>query len=170
MADWRIEHLDHSHERDDFSCGNAALDVFLQKLSRQYEKRHLGRTYVAVRGGERRVFGYYTLASASVAVEKLPPSAARKLPHHPIPTILLARLAVDQTAKGQGLGKLLLFDGLHRSQLLAGELGVLGVVVEAIDAEAQAFYQKYGFEAPTDDPRHLYLPMVTIDALFPTSR
>jgi GNAT superfamily N-acetyltransferase len=166
MADWQVEPLDRSHERDEFACGKAPLDNFLRTLVSQYEKRRLGRTYVAVRPGEKRVCGYYTLASGAVSFENLPEKASKKLPRHPVPVVLLARLAIDQTVQGQGLGGWLLANALRRCLSLAGQLGVHAVEVDAIDEQAKAFYEKYGFVALRDNPLHLYLPVTTIEDAF----
>jgi GNAT superfamily N-acetyltransferase len=166
MAEWTIEPLNRSHERSEFCCGKVPLDNFLRTLVSQYEKRRLGRTYVAVRSGEPRVLGYYTLASGSVSFANLPEKAAKKLPRHPVPVVLLARLAVDQAARGQGLGRLLLVDALRRCLSLANHLGIHAVEVDAIDDEAKAFYAKYGFVPLQDQPLHLYLPIATIEDAF----
>jgi GNAT superfamily N-acetyltransferase len=163
MADWRIERLDRTHERGEFCCGKAPLDAFLRSLVSQYEKRNLGRTYVAVKEGEKRVYGYYTLASSAVPFAHVPTKIARKLPRHPVPVALLARLAVDQAAQGQGLGAELLIDALRRCRELAAALGIFAVEVLAIDDEARRFYEKYGFTSLVDDERHLYLPMKTLE-------
>jgi GNAT superfamily N-acetyltransferase len=166
MAEWSVEPLDRSHERAEFACGKGPLDNFLRSLVSQYEKRRLGRTYVAVRPGEKRVLGYDTLASGAVSFENLPQPATRKLPRHPVPVILLARLAVDQSAQGQGLGGFLLADALRRCLSLAGQLGVHAVEVDAVDDQARAFYERYGFVALQDDPLHLYLPVATVEDAF----
>src|SRR5437588_9239854 len=163
MAEWTIEPLNRSHERSEFCCGKSPLDNFLRSLVSQYEKRRLGRTYVAVRPGEKQVLGYYTLASGAVPFAHLPGRMAKKLPRHPVPVVLLARLAVDQSVQGQGLGGLLLADALRRCLGLADQLGVHAVEVDAIDEEARAFYEKYGFTALQDDPLHLYLPLASIE-------
>ncbi len=166
MDDWVVEVLDRSHQRGEFVCGRNALDTFLQSLVSQYEKRRLGRTYVAVRPGKKRVWGYYTLASGAVSFKNLPQKASRKLPHHPIPVILLARLAVDQSVQGQGLGGLLVVDALRRCLSLAEQLGVHAVEVDAIDQAAKTFYEKYGFVQLQDHPLHLYLAIATIANAF----
>jgi GNAT superfamily N-acetyltransferase len=166
VAEWVIEALDRGHDRTQFRCGKAPLDTFLHSLVGQYEKRRLGRTYVAVRRGAKQVAGYYTLASGAVSFENLPPKAARKLPRHPVPVVLLARLAVDQSAQGHGLGRLLLVDALRRCLSLAGQLAIHAVEVDAIDESAQAFYAKYGFVALQDNPLHLYLPLATVADAF----
>jgi GNAT superfamily N-acetyltransferase len=162
--------LDRTHERAEFSCGKGPLDYFLRSLVSQYEKRRLGRTYVVVRPGEKRVLGYYTLASGAVSFETLPDEAAKKLPRHPVPVILLARLAVDQCAQGQGLGGFLLVDALRRSMHLAEQLGVHAVQVDAIDEDARAFYQRFGFLPLRDNALHLYLPIATVEQTFPDSK
>lgn len=166
MAEWIIERLNASHDRTDFQSGTAPLDHFLRALVSQYEKRRLGRTYVAVHPGATRVDGYYTLASGAVSFENLPGKMARKLPRHPIPVVLLARLAVDQPAQGAGLGQRLVLDALQRCLGLADQLGIHAVAVDAIDDRARTFYERYGFCALADDPRHLYLPVATIEDAF----
>lgn len=162
MDDWRIEPLGREHDRAAFSCGKPPLDDFIRRLVSQYEKRNLGRTYVAVRPGEARVCGYYTLASGAVAFEHLPEASAQKLPRHPVPVVLLARLAVDQTEQGRGLGERLLIDALRRCLELANRLGIHAVEVDAIDQPARAFYEKYGFVPLLDRELHLFLPIATI--------
>jgi GNAT superfamily N-acetyltransferase len=166
MPDWLIERLDRSHDRAGFACGKPPLDEFIRRLVSQYEKRNLGRTFVAVPSGEKRVSGYYTLASGSVSFANLPEDTARKLPRHPVPVVLLGRLAVDQTAQGKGLGERLLLDALRRCLALADELGVYAVEVNAIDPQAKAFYARYGFVPLLDNELHLFLPVATIRQAF----
>jgi GNAT superfamily N-acetyltransferase len=166
VAEWSIERLGRSHQRGEFSCGKGPLDNFLRSLVSQYEKRRLGRTYVAVRPGEKQVLGYYTLAAGAVSFENLPEKATKKLPRHPVPVIMLARLAVDESVQGQGLGGFLLEDALRRCLALEEQLGVHAIEVDAIDEQAKAFYEKYGFVALLDDPLHLYLPMATVEDAF----
>jgi GNAT superfamily N-acetyltransferase len=162
MADWQIERLERGHVRDAFSCGKPPLDEFIHRLVSQYEKRTLGRTYVAVRPGDKQVLGYYTLASGALSYQNLPESSARRLPRHPVPVILLARLAVDQSVQGKGWGEGLLVDALQRGLDLADKLGIHAVEVDAIDQQAKAFYEKYGFAPLLDNEFHLFLPTATI--------
>lgn len=166
MSEWRIERVSRSHDRSEFSCGKTPLDDFIRRFVTQYEKRDLGRTFVAVGEGQTRIGGYYTLASSSVIFEHLPEAAARTLPKHPVPVVLIARLAIDAPMQGQKLGEKLLIDALSRCLDLAEQLGVHAVEVDAIDDQARSFYLKYGFVSLRDDPRHLFLPVATIrDAL-----
>lgn len=113
-----------------------------------------------------RVLGYFTLASSAIAFENLPPNESQKLPKHPVPTILLGRLAVDRTQQGQGLGETLLMSAIAKSLDLAETLGVYAIEVQAIDTAAARFYAKYGFVPLLNDPLHLFLPLATA-ALLP---
>jgi GNAT superfamily N-acetyltransferase len=108
------------------------------------------------------VLGYYTLASGALSYQNLPESSARRLPRHPVPVILLARLAVDQSVQGKGWGEGLLVDALQRGLDLADKLGIHAVEVDAIDQQAKAFYEKYGFAPLLDNEFHLFLPTATI--------
>lgn len=163
MADWIIEPFGKAHDRSAFGCGKSSLDDFIRNRVTQYEQRRLGKTFVAVPPGEKRVIGYHTLAAGSVTFEHLPSDVSRKLPKHPVPVILLARLAVDQSSQGRRLGEGLLLDALQRSLDVSEKLGAHAVEVHALDDAAVTFYVKYGFAPLLDHPRHLYLPLATIE-------
>ncbi len=164
MDDFRIGRFDaKTHQRATFDCGKPALNDFLRLLVSQYEKRLLGRTYVAVRMAEPRVVvGYHTLAAGTIAYERLPHEVARKLPRHAAPAILLGRLAVDVTVQGEGLGTALIVDAAQRALEISGALGAFAIEVLADDDQAAAFYGKFGFHALSDSPRHMYLPLATV--------
>ncbi len=162
MGEWQIERLDHVHVRGDFDCGKPSLNDFLETLVSQYDKRNLGRTYVALQEGDARVLGYYTLASGAIVVGGLPKEHAKKLPKHPVPVVLLARLALDRSMNGRGMGGFLLCDALTRSFDLTENLGIHAVVVDALDSEAKAFYERFGFLVLTDTEMRLFLPLSTI--------
>jgi GNAT superfamily N-acetyltransferase len=166
MAEWVIEALRPAHERRSFTCGKPPLDTFLRTLVSQYEKRRLGRTFVATPPGEPRVAGYYTLAAGAFDPGSLPEAERQKLPAHSVPVILLGRLAVDQAFRGQRLGETLLFHALRTALDVSEKIGAFAIDVRAIDDEARAFYVKYGFLPLEDDPLHLYLPMKTVEAMF----
>ena len=107
--------LTKDHDRDTFDCGVQALNDYLKKYALQNQKKHAARTYVATRAN--RIVGYYSLAYGAVSLEEAPLRVKSGLPRHPIPVILLARLAVDSTEQGQGLGAALLKDALLRTAL-----------------------------------------------------
>jgi len=162
VGEWRIERLDRGHVREGFDCGKPSLNDFLHALVGQYEKRNLGRTYIALEGEDRRVLGYYTLASGAVQAQRLPANQAKKLPQHAVPVVLLGRLAVDHSVHGRGLGGFLLRDAMTRSLDLAEQLGIHAVVVDALDAGAKTFHARFGFMPWTDDEMRLFLPLSTI--------
>jgi predicted N-acetyltransferase YhbS len=164
VAEWRIERFDRGHVREDFDCGKPALNDFLLSLVGEYEKRDPGRTYVAFGEGDRRVVGYYTLTSGAIGAGSLPVKQAKKPPRHAVPVVLLARLAVDRSVHGKGLGGFLLRDALTRSLDLAEKVGIHAVVVDALDREAKSFYQRFGFLPLTDDVMRLFLPLSTLRA------
>jgi len=121
----------------EFDCGVAPLNDFLQKHAWHNQQNRSARTYVVLR--DNRVVGYYSLAAASVQREEAAPRVAKGLAKHPIPVVLLARLAVDQTEKGKGLGSALLKDALLRSLQGANIIGCRAVLVHAKDQVAQTF-------------------------------
>ena len=166
MAEWVIERLRPAHERAAFTCGAPSLEQFLHTLVTQYEKRRLGRTYVATEPGALRVAGYYTLAAGSFDVTSLPPAEAKKLPKHPVPTIHVGRLAVDLDFRGRRVGETLLFHALRMALEFSDKLGAFSVDVRAIDDAAKSFYERYGFVSLADQMNHLYLPMKSIAAMF----
>jgi GNAT superfamily N-acetyltransferase len=157
-----IERFAAKHDRSAFDCGKQPLNDFLKKFVSQYEKRNLARTYVLVRSGEVKVLGYYTLASSAIEFESLPASLTKKLPERPIPAILLARLAIDQSLRGQGMGGRLLRDCFERCLLLADQIGMHSLTVDAIDDEAAKFYEHFGFTRFTGQPDKLFLPLAVI--------
>jgi GNAT superfamily N-acetyltransferase len=154
--------LEKDHNVSAFECGAAPLNDFLRKHAWQNQQNRSARTYVVLCGD--RVVGYYSLAAASVQRDEATPRVAKGLAKHPIPVVLLARLAVDETEKGQGLGTALLKDALLRSLQGADIIGCRAVLVHAKDQAAQTFYRKFGFESSPVDEFHLFLLMKDIKA------
>ena len=161
-----MEALASGHDCGEFRSGNPHLDDYLRKYAGQHGRKHMGRTFVAIAPGEKRVLGYYTLSASSVSFEHAPDELINKLPRYPLPTALLGKLAVDESVQGQGLGAFLLVDALRRVVHISGQMAVVAVEVHAIDARTRAFYARYGFQAFRDQPSHLFLPLATIQKLF----
>ncbi len=138
-----IRTLRESDDRSVFRSGDADLDRFLRKYAGQNQFRHhIGITYVAVEGA--CVAGYATVAPGHIEIEKLPAAIRKKLPRYPLPVLRLARLAVDESFRGRGLGKQLLRFVLQLALRMADEFGCIGVVVDAKPG-AKPFYQQLGF-------------------------
>jgi predicted GNAT family N-acyltransferase len=117
-----------------------------------------------------RLVGYYTLTQDSIDAEDIPTELIRQLnlPRYDrIGATLLGRLARDLTCKGQGLGELLLLDALKRALAMSRDIASAAVVVDAKDNKAHKFYQGFGFISFPNSKKRLFLPMVTIERLFP---
>lgn len=167
-VEWRIEPLDRTHDRAPFDCGEPALNEWLRRFARQSQESGLARTYVAVNSDESpgRVLGFYSLAAGAIDKANLPPGAAKRLPNFPIPVIRLARLAVDRSEQGKGLGEDLMMDALHRCWRASEELGIVAVLVDAKHEQAKRFYARYEFEVLPDKPLTLWLPIRALARLF----
>jgi predicted N-acetyltransferase YhbS len=137
-----VELLGEHHELDSFDCGNPVLNRWLVATARVAASAGSAATYVCCRGA--RVVGYYALAMGSVDREDAPSRLGRGMPD-PIPAVLLARLAVDVSERGHGLGAELLVDALRRCVRGGRELGARAIVVDAIDDNAVAFYRHFDF-------------------------
>ena len=153
-----VEALARSHDLTHFDCGShASLNDWLKRFAWVSQQSETSRTYVVHRAG--RVVAYYSIATGSARREDAPPRVARGLAGHPVPIILLTRLAVDITEQGAGLGKAMLKDALVRIAGAADIVGVRAVLVHAIDAQAAAFYQRFNFEPSPANDLHLMLLM-----------
>ncbi len=143
--------LGPDHNLQGFDCGRHTLNDWLQKKAAKAQRvGGSARTYV-VCSPEGRVVGYYALAIGSVNREDVPGKVKRNMPN-PIPAILIGRLAVDQSCKGEGLGYGLLKDALLRIVAAAEEIGVRAALVHALDEQARTIYVKHGFyESPTNN-------------------
>lgn len=152
---WVIGKLDRSHIVETFDCGHQGLNRYLCRFALSNQVAGSAQTYVATSGD--RLVGYYSLAVGAVTHAEAPVRVAKGLARHPIPVMLLARLAVDHTAKGQGLGATLLHDALARTLQAADIAGIRALLVHAKNDEARRFYEHFDFDpSPTDD-YHLYL-------------
>jgi GNAT superfamily N-acetyltransferase len=163
---WQIERIRKDHERASFDCGVEELNVFLHKYARQSEEFGLARTFVAIKPGDPRVFGYYTVRNGEVEVQNLRPEETKRFPRYPVPVVHLARLAVDRSVQGQRLGEFLLLDALERALTVSKSVAAYAVEAVAINDAAKRFYLKYGFRELLDDKLHLYLSMKSIATLF----
>lgn len=148
---------------DGFDCGQPALNQFLQRYALVNQKANSAQTYVCCQAGE--VVGFYSLAVGSVDPESAPPSVMKGLAHHPVPMMILARLAVDQRHQGRGLGKALLKDALLRTAQAADIAGIRCLLVHAKDDAARQWYEAWEFEPTPTDPYHLFLMLKDLKAI-----
>ncbi len=138
-----VRALREHDDRSRFRSGDPDLDRFFQQFAGQNQFRHhLGVTYVAADSGH--ILGFATVAAAHVEIDGLPAGSRKKLPRYPLPVLRLARLGVDQSAQGQGLGVQLLRFVLRLALGMADNYGCVGVIVDAKPG-AVGFYAKCGF-------------------------
>jgi len=117
-----------------------------------------------------RLAGFYTLTQDNIAAEDLPPVLIKHLNllrYVRIGSTLLGRLARDLTYKGQGVGELLLADALKRALAMSRQIASAAVVVDAKDENAYKFYEDFGFKSFPETEKRLFLPMATIEQLYP---
>ena len=158
-----VEKLDATHDVDSFECGKEPLDRFLKRFALANQKADSARTYVACRG--LTVLAYYSLAAGAVEHADAPLRVGKGLARHPIPVMVLARLAVDLTWQGRGLGKALVKDALLRTAAAADIAGIRALLVHAKDDEARGWYEALEFEPSPTDPYHLFLLMKDLRAM-----
>jgi GNAT superfamily N-acetyltransferase len=140
---------------DPFDCGQVELNRFLKRFALANQAANAAQTYVTSRA--RRVVGYYSLAVGSVQREDSPSRAVKGMARHPVPVMILARLAVDRSDQGSGIGKALLKDALLRTAQAADIAGIRALVVHAKDEDARRWYEQFDFEPSPTDPLHLFL-------------
>jgi GNAT superfamily N-acetyltransferase len=152
-----IEKLKREHELDGFDCGKEDLNRFLKRQAWNSQQAHSAQTYVLAK--ELAVVGYYSLAAGSITHAEATDRARKVLARHPIPVILLARLAVDVSLQGKKIGPALLKDALLRAASAADTIGARAVLVHAKDDNAKGFYEHFNFEPSPSDPYQLMLIM-----------
>jgi GNAT superfamily N-acetyltransferase len=164
LSDLRpVRRLEPTDELDEFDCGVPALNGWLRQFALSDQRAGASVTYVLERS--KRVVGFYTLAPHAIEPARSAPRLGAGLPRHrPIPVILLARLGLDRSEQGGGLGGDLLRDALARCAAAADEIGGRAVLVHAKDEAAAGFYQRWGFQALPENPHHLYLLMKDLRA------
>jgi GNAT superfamily N-acetyltransferase len=142
VAAFVSETLADHHLLEQFSSGNDTLDTWLHHHARHAQSMRTARTFVW-HTGDQVVVAYFSLAAHLVVRADLPPRVGRGSPDA-IPAVLLARLALDRSLRGQGLGGELLLDALSRAVQASEVAAARLVVVDAIDETAVAFYEHYG--------------------------
>jgi GNAT superfamily N-acetyltransferase len=151
----RVEKLRGDHPVEVFDCGRVELNRYLQRFAWQNQQAGAAQTYVGVAG--EVLVGYYSLAVGHVTLGDAPARLTKGLAKHPIPIMLLARLAVDRRWQGQGVGRALLRDAMQRTVQAADIAGIRAFAVHAKDDEARRFYEHFDFIPSPTDPMHLFV-------------
>ena len=148
--------LEKHHVTADFRSGAAELDTWLREYAWTNHSSGNARVFVAAR--QDRVVGYYALATAGVEKIQMPAELQRGGVPLQIPCLLLARLAVDESERGRGIGRGLLVDAIRRSIRVSEDAGVRALLIHARDDDARRFYEHLGeFVASPTDALHLFL-------------
>ena len=151
----RVEKLRREHAIEGFDCGREQLNRYLLRYAWQNQQAGASQTYVGVLGDT--IIGFYTLAVGQVTHVEAPERLTKGLARHPVPIMLLARLAVDRRWHGQGVGKALLRDAMDRTLQAADIAGIRAFAVHAKDEEAMRFYEHFDFVPSPADPMHLFV-------------
>lgn len=161
--DWRDEPIGRHHDRKSFDCGAADLNEYLARYARQNHGSGGAKTFVAVSPMEpARVLGFYSIGPGSIEFARVPANLTGKLGRYDVPIFRLGRLAVDQSAQGQGLGGDLLLAAGERALAVAAEVGGLALAIDAQDENAARWYERFGAQLLLDDPLKLILLLSVI--------
>jgi GNAT superfamily N-acetyltransferase len=138
------EPLDPSHRLDDFCCGKPALDDWLRRHARQAAGAGSAKTFIVC--DDLRIAGYYSLTVGQVDSAEAPSRIAKGMGRHPIPVVVLARLAVAVADQGRGIGTAMLRDAIRRSLAISEQAGIRALLTHPIDAAAARFYRRFGLQ------------------------
>ena len=139
------------HDSAGFDSGQGDLDAWLRTSAATAARSRVAQTFVWVgedHGAQAgRVLAFYALSAHAVARAEAPSRIGRGVPD-PVPAALIAKLALDRSLQGSGLGAVLLVDALERI-LRAGEQGpaVRAIVVDAATPAGRSLYERFGFVA-----------------------
>jgi ribosomal protein S18 acetylase RimI-like enzyme len=162
-----LERLDAHHDVSTFDSGDELLDEWLRRHALAAQRMDSARTFVATLSG--RVVGYFSLTMGSVLRAEAPAKLVRGMPGYPVGMVLVARLAVDRSEQGRGVGAMLLAEALRKA-VAAGEVAAARlIVVDAVNEEAAAFYERYGFVRAPEHPLRLYRRMKDVRASLDSS-
>jgi GNAT superfamily N-acetyltransferase len=151
----RIEKLRRDHAVDAFDCGREELNCSLVRFAFPNQQAGASQTYVAL--SDAILVGFYTLVVGQVGYEDAPERLTKGLARHPVPIMLLARLAVGVEWQGRGIGAGLMKDAMRRTLQAADIAGVRAFAVHAKDDTVRSFYEHFGFVASPSDPFHLFV-------------
>jgi GNAT superfamily N-acetyltransferase len=157
----RPEPLTEHHQIEMFTSGVESLDTWLKHRAMKNQRTGASRTFVVCAG--QRVLAYYVLASSAIAVIEAPGRFRRNMPD-PIPVVILGRLAVDRSFQGKGVGRALVRDAGSRVIQAADTIGIRGLIVHALSAEAKAFYEHVGFSPSPLDSMTLMISLADLKA------
>jgi GNAT superfamily N-acetyltransferase len=164
IFEWHEEPIARRHDRRAFDCGSAELNDYLDRYARQNHESGGAKTFVAVSAAEpARIMGYYTISPGGLEFGRVPAELTKKLGRYEVPVFRLGRLAVSQSLQRQGLGGDLLLAAGKRALAVAAEAGGVALAIDAKDAKAARWYERFGAMRLLDDRLKLVLPLSVIN-------
>lgn len=152
------------HDLEAFRCRSVEQSEWLRSYARQSVGAGTTRVLVVTWADSNVVVAYYAWCMASVALADVPARARKGTGRYPQPVALLARLGVDATHEGHGLGAGLLSDVIARTHALGEQIGCRALIIHAETTQARDSYLHLvpEFEASPSDELHLLLFMKDI--------
>lgn len=135
---------------DEYDCGIHALNVFIIKNA------FASKTYLLKKN--ENICGFYSISATVIEQNQVD----IRWPKHPLPAVLLGRLAVDLKFQHQGLGAILFADACKKTLLIAETIGCVGLITEAKDKNAIKFYTKFGMSPFKNKPNTLFIKTKTM--------
>lgn len=158
---WVEAAITKQHDRAGFDCGDADLNLYVQKFARQNHESGGAKCFVAVpTDTPTRIIGFYTLSPASLEYARTPTLAKKGLGRYDVPVFRLGRIAVDTAVQGRGLGGALLLRAADRCIRVAQDVGGVALLIDAKNDQAASWYESYGALRLEDAPLSLVLPLV----------
>jgi GNAT superfamily N-acetyltransferase len=154
-VNFRVEKLARHHAIAGFDCGEEPLNRFLERYALTNQQASASQSYLGL--ADETVIGFYTLVVSEVSYEGAPSRLTKGLARHPVPIMLLARLAVSVNWQGKGIGPGLLKDAMLRTLQAADIAGIRALAVHAKHDRARAFYEHFDFVPSPTDPLHLFV-------------
>ncbi|WP_254513394.1 GNAT family N-acetyltransferase [Anatilimnocola floriformis] len=163
LACYRWSTLHRDQPRKAFSCGQVDVDVWLKTKALQHQDKRLSVTKVLL--AQNAIAGFYTLATGQVDFGDLPTSIAKGLPRRALPVAVLAWLGISSQVQGQGLGRILLSQALLDCHTAGQTFAFTAVVLDCVNDQAKAFYQRFDFQEVPGRPYRLYLSAAELASL-----
>jgi GNAT superfamily N-acetyltransferase len=163
LPDWREEPIGRHHDRKSFDCGVPDLNDYLDRHARQNHETGGAKTFVAVSPPEpARILGFYSISPGAIEFARVPTKLTKKLGRYDVPVFRLGRLAIDLSVQSQGLGGDMLLAAGARALAVAAEVGGIALAIDAKNAKAAGWYERFGALSLLDDPLKLVLPLSVI--------
>jgi len=163
LEGWHEESIGRHHDRKAFDCGSRELNEYLERYARQNHESGGAKTFVAVFLAQpQHILGFYSISPSSIEFARVPEKLTKKLGRYDVPVFRLGRLAIDRSVQRQGLGADLLLAAGERALAVAAEVGGIALAIDAKDARAARWYERFGAITLHDEPLKLVLPLSVI--------